>query len=52
MPADAKWYRNLVVAETVVEALRKRRPHWKRALDEIARKRRAELAAWRAQKEG
>jgi PPK2 family polyphosphate:nucleotide phosphotransferase len=52
VPADAKWYRNLVVAETVVEALRKRRPHWKRALDEIARKRRAELAAWRAQKEG
>jgi PPK2 family polyphosphate:nucleotide phosphotransferase len=50
VPADAKWYRNLVIAESVVETLRKRRPDWKKTLDEIARKRRAELAAHRAQK--
>ena len=51
VPADAKWYRNLVVAESVVEALRRRRPQWKKTLDEIARKRRAEVAAYRAQKQ-
>jgi PPK2 family polyphosphate:nucleotide phosphotransferase len=51
VPADAKWYRNLVIAESVVEALRRRRPQWKKTLDEIARKRRAELAAYRAQKQ-
>jgi PPK2 family polyphosphate:nucleotide phosphotransferase len=50
VPADAKWYRNLVIAESVVEALRRRRPQWKKTLDEIARKRRAELAAYRAQR--
>jgi PPK2 family polyphosphate:nucleotide phosphotransferase len=50
VPADAKWYRNLVIAESIVEALRRRRADWKRTLDEMARKRRAELAAWRGQK--
>jgi hypothetical protein len=50
VPADAKWYRNLVIAESIVEALRRRRADWKRTLDEMARKRRAELAAFRAQK--
>ena len=49
VPADAKWYRNLVIAESVVEALRRRRADWKRTLDEIARKRRAELAALRSE---
>jgi PPK2 family polyphosphate:nucleotide phosphotransferase len=51
VPADAKWYRNLVIAESIVEALRARRAAWRRTLDEIARKRRADLTAWRAQKE-
>jgi PPK2 family polyphosphate:nucleotide phosphotransferase len=50
VPADAKWYRNLVIAESIVEALRRHRGDWKKTLDEIARKRRAELAAYRAQK--
>ncbi|HEU0259351.1 MAG TPA: hypothetical protein VFR57_08045, partial [Burkholderiales bacterium] len=48
VPADAKWYRNLVIAESVVEALRGRRADWKKTLDAMARKRRAELAAYRA----
>ena len=52
MPANAKWYRNLVVAESIVEALREYRKSWKRTLDETGRKRRAELAAWRAQRKG
>ncbi len=49
VPADAKWYRNLVIAESIVEALRERRAHWKRTLGELARKRRAELAALRSE---
>ncbi|HEV2430215.1 MAG TPA: PPK2 family polyphosphate kinase [Burkholderiales bacterium] len=49
VPAGAKWYRNLVVAESVVEALRGRRADWKKTLDAMARKRRAELAGYRAQ---
>ena len=47
--ADAKWYRNLVIAESIVDALRARRAHWKKALDETARQRRAELAALRSE---
>ena len=49
VPADAKWYRNLVIAESIVEALRERRANWKKTLDAMARKRRAELAGYRAQ---
>ncbi|HEU4925311.1 MAG TPA: PPK2 family polyphosphate kinase [Burkholderiales bacterium] len=49
VPADAKWYRNLVIAESVVEALRGRRADWKQTLDAMARRRRAELAGYRAQ---
>ena len=50
VPANAKWYRNLVVAESIVETLRAYRKSWRRTLDEIGRKRRAELAAYRAEK--
>ena len=50
VPADAKWYRNLVIAESIVEALRERRANWKKTLDAMARKRRAELAGYRAQR--
>jgi PPK2 family polyphosphate:nucleotide phosphotransferase len=49
VPADAKWYRNLVIAESVVEALRGRHGDWKKTLDAMAQKRRAELAGYRAQ---
>ena len=48
VPANAKWYRNLVVAQSVVEALRQRRKSWKKKLDKMGRERRAELAAYRA----
>ena len=47
VPADAKWYRNMVVAESVVEALRGHRKAWTRTLEEMGRRRRAELAAYR-----
>jgi PPK2 family polyphosphate:nucleotide phosphotransferase len=50
VPANAKWYRNLVVAEAVVKALRAHRRNWKKTLDRIGREGRAGLAAYRAQK--
>jgi PPK2 family polyphosphate:nucleotide phosphotransferase len=50
VPANAKWYRNLVVAESIVEAMREQRKKWKRTLDAMGRQKRAELAAFRAQK--
>jgi PPK2 family polyphosphate:nucleotide phosphotransferase len=48
VPANAKWYRNLVVAESIVEALRGHRKAWSRTLGDMGRKRRAELAAARS----
>jgi PPK2 family polyphosphate:nucleotide phosphotransferase len=48
VPANAKWYRNLVVAESVVEALRRHRKAWSRKLDRMGRERRAALASFRA----
>ena len=50
VPANAKWYRNLVVAETIVEALREHRKGWKKTLDAMGRAGRAGLAAYRAQR--
>jgi len=51
VPADAKWYRNLVVAESIVDALRKYRKPWRRKLEEMGRKGRAALADYRTQRE-
>ncbi|HEX6154767.1 MAG TPA: PPK2 family polyphosphate kinase [Burkholderiales bacterium] len=48
VPADAKWYRNLVIAQSVVAALRPYRAAWKKALEATARKARASVAAYRA----
>jgi PPK2 family polyphosphate:nucleotide phosphotransferase len=48
VPANSKWYRNLVVAESIVEALRPHRKAWMRQLDEMGAKGKAELAAYRA----
>ena len=50
VPANAKWYRNLVVAEAIVGALRERRKGWKKTLDAMGRERRAELADYRAER--
>ena len=47
VPANAKWYRNLVIAESIVEALKERRKAWDAKLDEMGREGRAELHAWR-----
>jgi PPK2 family polyphosphate:nucleotide phosphotransferase len=47
VPANAKWYRDLVIAESIVEALRGHRKLWKRKLDEMGETGRAELEAYR-----
>ncbi len=49
VPANAKWYRNLVIAESIVDALRKRRKDWESTLEAMGRSGRAELEAYRAQ---
>jgi PPK2 family polyphosphate:nucleotide phosphotransferase len=50
IPADKKWFRNLAVAEAVVQALRPHRTGWEESLDRLAKKRLAELEAFRRQK--
>jgi PPK2 family polyphosphate:nucleotide phosphotransferase len=50
VPANAKWYRNLVVAESIVAALRPRRRDWTKKLDAMGREGRAGLTAYRAQR--
>jgi PPK2 family polyphosphate:nucleotide phosphotransferase len=47
VPANAKWYRNLIVAESIVEALRPHRKEWKRKLDAMGAGGRAELDSYR-----
>jgi len=47
VPANAKWYRNLVVAEAVVEALRPYKKEWKQKLDAMGVEGKAELASYR-----
>ncbi len=49
VPANAKWYRNLVVAESIVTALRDHRRNWEKTLDDMGRAGRAGLDAYRAQ---
>ncbi|MEO7741339.1 MAG: PPK2 family polyphosphate kinase [Usitatibacter sp.] len=49
VPANAKWYRNLVIAESITEALRARRKDWKRRLDEMGKIGKAELERYRAE---
>lgn len=47
VPANAKWYRNLVIAESIVETLRAHRKDWKRKLAEMGEKGRMDLAEYR-----
>jgi PPK2 family polyphosphate:nucleotide phosphotransferase len=47
VPANAKWYRNLVIAESIVEALRVHRKRWRSRLEEMAAEAKAALAAYR-----
>jgi len=47
VPANAKWYRNLVVAESIVAALRMRREEWRRKLKSMAAEAKAALKDYR-----
>jgi PPK2 family polyphosphate:nucleotide phosphotransferase len=47
VPANAKWYRNLVVAESIVEALRAHRKAWRSKLQGMSAQAKAALAAYR-----
>lgn len=49
VPANAKWYRNLVIAESIVQALRDHRRHWEKTLGDMGKAGRAGLDAYRAQ---
>jgi len=50
VPANAKWYRNLVIAESIVEALRTHRKDWRKKLEEVAAEAKAALAAYQRQR--
>lgn len=47
VPADAKWYRNLVIAESIVEAMRPYRAAWLSTLDETGKEGRRALEEYR-----
>jgi PPK2 family polyphosphate:nucleotide phosphotransferase len=52
VPADKKWFRNLVVAEALCERLRPFRSRWWRKLDKEGQRRRAEVRAFRQRDAG
>ncbi len=49
VPANSKWYRNLVIAESIAGALRDHRRHWEKTLEDMGKAGRAGLDAYRAQ---
>jgi hypothetical protein len=50
VPANAKWYRNLVIAESIAGALRGHRKDWEKKLGGMGKAAKAELEAYRAQR--
>jgi PPK2 family polyphosphate:nucleotide phosphotransferase len=50
VPANAKWYRNLVIAESVADALRGHRAQWAKKLEDMGKAGKAALEAYRAQR--
>ena len=47
VPANAKWYRNLVIAETIVDTLKRYKKEWKQKLDAMGVEGRTELDSYR-----
>ncbi len=47
VPANSKWYRNLVIGEALVKALRNRRQDWRHKLQDMGKAGRADLDAYR-----
>jgi PPK2 family polyphosphate:nucleotide phosphotransferase len=50
VPSNSKWYRNLVIAESIVGALREQRKDWEKKLEQMGRAGKAGLAAYRRQR--
>lgn len=50
VPANSKWYRNVVIAESIVDALRDHKKNWEETLKEMGKAGRAGLDAYRAQR--
>ncbi|MFN8219670.1 MAG: PPK2 family polyphosphate kinase [Fimbriimonadales bacterium] len=48
VPADHKWYRDLVVTQTIVDHLKAYKDEWLADLEELGKERKVELAAYRA----
>lgn len=48
IPADRKWYRNLAIAEVLVDTLEQQRKGWARRLEQISAARLSELQEYRA----
>jgi len=52
VPANKKWFRNLMIAETVVSTLKTYRSDWHKTLKDMSESRLAELHAYRAENLG
>jgi PPK2 family polyphosphate:nucleotide phosphotransferase len=50
VPSDKKWFRNLAIAEAIVNELRPYRDKWEKYLSKLAEKRLAELGEYRQSK--
>ncbi|HNF96569.1 MAG TPA: polyphosphate kinase 2 family protein, partial [Pseudomonadota bacterium] len=50
VPANNKWFRNLVIAETIVETLRPYKKIWRKKLDDMGVRAKSELEAYRQRK--
>jgi PPK2 family polyphosphate:nucleotide phosphotransferase len=50
VPADKKWFRNLAIAEAIVQTLRPYRDDWERLLASLAEKKKAELQEYHESK--
>ena len=48
VPANARWYRDLIVAEALADAMRPHNAEWRKTLDEQGKVRRRDLEEWRA----
>jgi PPK2 family polyphosphate:nucleotide phosphotransferase len=48
IPANRKWYRNLAIAEVIVDALEEHRKGWTKRLEKLSTERLSELEAYRA----
>jgi hypothetical protein len=51
VPANRKWYRNLAIAQVLVETLEGHRKQWNQTLTRMAEARKAELAVFRTKQQ-